>query len=134
MKKKKQNWRNRAQFHFRGQSIWFSEIKRSNQSASRERRMEGEGMNRETKNCLVTREIEEEMQNGKVRMKDKGDKRMFSGRARWFVRVLPVNEVKEFLQVFCVDVGFAELQLSSRVVVNVVNTHFLHDAKTSLKT
>lgn len=29
--------------------------------------------------------------------------------------------------------GLAELQLSSRVVVNVVHAHFLHDAKASLK-
>lgn len=49
------------------------------------------------------------------------------------VRALPANGVKVFLQVSCVDVGLAELQLSSRIVVNVVNTHFLHDAKTSLK-
>lgn len=49
------------------------------------------------------------------------------------MRVLPVNEAEVFLQVSRVDVGFAKLQLSSRVVVNVVNTHFLHDAKTSLR-
>lgn len=29
--------------------------------------------------------------------------------------------------------AFAKLQLSSRVVVNVVNTHFIHDAKSSLR-
>lgn len=49
------------------------------------------------------------------------------------MRVLPVNEVKEFLQVSWVNVGLAELQLSTRVVVNIVDTHFLHDAKTALK-
>lgn len=49
------------------------------------------------------------------------------------MRVLPVNEVKVFLQVSLVNVALAELQLSSRIVVNVVNTHFLHDAKTSLR-
>lgn len=49
------------------------------------------------------------------------------------MRVLPVNEAEVFLQVTRVDVGLAELQLSSGVVVNVVNTHFLHDAKTSLR-
>ena len=48
--------------------------------------------------------------------------------------VLPVNEVKVFLQVSWVNVALAELQLSSRVVVNVVNTHFFHDAKASLRT
>lgn len=46
--------------------------------------------------------------------------------------VLPVNKAKVLLQVFWFDVALAQLQLSSRVVVNVVNTHFLHDAKTSL--
>lgn len=50
------------------------------------------------------------------------------------MRVLPVNEVKVFLQVLWVNVALAELQLSSRVVVNVVDTHFIHDAKTSLRT
>lgn len=49
------------------------------------------------------------------------------------MRVLPVNEVKVFLQVSWVNMALAELQLSSRVVVNVVNTHFFHDAKTSLR-
>lgn len=49
------------------------------------------------------------------------------------MRVLPVNEAEIFLQVSCVDMALAELQLSARVVVNVVNTHFLHDAKTSLR-
>lgn len=44
----------------------------------------------------------------------------------------PVNEAKIFLQVSEVHVALAELQLSSRVVVNVVHTHLLHDAKTSL--
>lgn len=52
-------------------------------------------------------------------------------RGRWFV--LPVHGGKVFLQVSSVNVGLAELQLSSRVVVNVVDTHFVHDAKTSLK-
>lgn len=33
-------------------------------------------MNSETKNCLVTQEIEGKMQNGKVRMKDEGNKQM----------------------------------------------------------
>lgn len=66
-------------------------------------------------------------------MKDKGNKQMISGRERWSLRVLPVNEVKVFLQVSRVNVALAELQLGSGVVVNVVNTHFLHDAKTSLR-
>ena len=52
------------------------EIKRSNQSGSRERRTEGEGMNAETKNCLVTREMERKMQNEKERTKDNGNKHM----------------------------------------------------------
>ena len=46
---------------------------------------------------------------------------------------LPVNEVKVFLKVSRVNMALAELQLSTRIVVNVVNTHFLHDAKTSLR-
>lgn len=49
------------------------------------------------------------------------------------MRALPANGVKVSLQVSRVYVGLAELQLSSRIVVNVVDTHFLHDAKTSLK-
>lgn len=49
------------------------------------------------------------------------------------MRALPANGVEVSLQVFRVYVGLAELQLSSRIVVNVVDTHFLHDAKTSLK-
>lgn len=47
--------------------------------------------------------------------------------------MLPVNEVKIFLQVSRVDVGLAQLQLGARVVVDVVNAHFLHDAETSLR-
>lgn len=46
---------------------------------------------------------------------------------------LPVNEVKIFLQVSLVNVALAELQLGMGVVVNVVDTHFLHDAKTTLR-
>lgn len=49
------------------------------------------------------------------------------------VQPLPVDEIKVFLQVSHVDVAFAELQLSTRVVVNVVDTHLLHDAKASLR-
>lgn len=49
------------------------------------------------------------------------------------VRVLPVNEVKVFLKVSWVNMGFAQLKMSPRVVMNVVDTHFLHDAKTSLR-
>lgn len=33
-------------------------------------------MNAETKNCLVTREMERKMQNEKERMKDKGNKQI----------------------------------------------------------
>lgn len=47
--------------------------------------------------------------------------------------MLPVSGLKVFLQVFGVDVGLAQLQLGSRVVVNVVDAHFVHDAKTSLR-
>lgn len=69
-----------------------------------------------------------------MRMKDKGNKQViFGGQRAWLVRVLPVNEVKVFLQVSWVNMGLAELQSSSRIVVNVVDTHFLHDAKTSLR-
>lgn len=46
--------------------------------------------------------------------------------------VLPADEAEILLQVSRVDVALAELQLSPRVVVNVVHTHFIHDAKTSL--
>lgn len=53
--------------------------------------------------------------------------------SKFFVRVLPVNEVKVFLKVSWVNVGFAQLKMSPRVVLNVVDTHFLHDAKTSLR-
>lgn len=55
------------------------------------------------------------------------------GASKRFVRVLPVNEVKVFLQVSGVNVALAELQLSAGVVVDVVNAHLLHDAKTSLR-
>lgn len=47
--------------------------------------------------------------------------------------MLPVNQIKVFLQVSRVNMAFAELQLSPRVVVDIVDTHFLHDAKTSLR-
>ena len=67
-------------------------------------------------------------------MKDKRNKQIISGRAREvFVRELPLNEIKVFLQVSWVNMAFAELQLSPRVVVNVVDTHFLHDAETTLR-
>lgn len=46
--------------------------------------------------------------------------------------VLPADEAEKPLQASRVDVALAELQLSPRVVVNVVHTHFIHDAKTSL--
>lgn len=46
---------------------------------------------------------------------------------------IPVDEVEIFLQVSGVDMALTELQLSPRVVVNVINTHLLHDAKTSLR-
>lgn len=54
---------------------------------------------------------------------------MDSGRE---MKSAPVNEAKIFLQVSEVHVALAELQLRSRVVVNVVHTHLLHDAKPSL--
>lgn len=44
----------------------------------------------------------------------------------------PADEGKIFLQVSRINVALAELQLSLRVVVNVVHAHLLHDAKTSL--
>lgn len=47
--------------------------------------------------------------------------------------VLPVNDIKVFLQISWINMAFAELQLSPRIVMNVVDTHFLHDAKTSLR-
>ena len=47
--------------------------------------------------------------------------------------MLPVNGLKVLLQVVGVHVGLAQLQLGPRVVVNVVDAHFVHDAKTSLR-
>ena len=55
------------------------------------------------------------------------------GRLGFWMCVLPVNEIKVFLQVSWVNVGFAELQLSPRVVVNVVDAHFICDAETALR-
>lgn len=71
------------------------------------------------------------MLNEQQRMKDARNKQ--NDFRKLLVRGLPVNDVKVFLKVSWVNVGFAELQLSPRVVVNVVDTHFLHDAKTSLR-
>lgn len=47
-------------------------------------------------------------------------------------RSIPVHGGEVLLQVTRVHVGLAELQLSSGVVVHVVDAHFLHDAETSL--
>lgn len=49
------------------------------------------------------------------------------------LRRQPVNEGEVFLQVCWVDVGLAELQMRARVVVDVVDTHFLINAKASLR-
>lgn len=49
------------------------------------------------------------------------------------VCTLPVNEAEIFLQVIQVHVALAQLQLSARVVVDVVDAHFLHDAETTLR-
>lgn len=46
---------------------------------------------------------------------------------------IPVHGGEVLLQVTRVHVGLAELQLSSGVVVHVVDAHFLHDAETSLR-
>lgn len=44
----------------------------------------------------------------------------------------PAHGAEVLLQVLHVHVGLAELQQGSRVVVDVVHTHLLHDAESSL--
>lgn len=49
------------------------------------------------------------------------------------MRASPAHGAEVLLQVIHVHVGLAELQHGSRVVVNVVDAHLLHDAKSSLR-
>lgn len=71
--------------------------------------------------------------DGKWTRDEEHEKQKNDCRRKVFVCVLPVDEVKIFLKVSWVNVGFAQLKMGPRVVVNIVDAHFLHDAKTSLR-
>lgn len=46
---------------------------------------------------------------------------------------LPVDETEVFLQIICVHVALAQLQLSTGVIMDVIDTHLFHDPKTTLR-
>lgn len=46
---------------------------------------------------------------------------------------VPVDETEVFLQVICVHVALAQLQLCTGIIMDVIDTHLFHDPKTALR-